>query len=82
MKIFSEKGISQSFGIMVNYNYVLSNIESNNRHYMADGSIAVTSPVNETIQWATSSVVLNDPIILSKTSQVRFVEWTKPLTKN
>ncbi|KAI9091770.1 malonyl-CoA decarboxylase-domain-containing protein [Phlyctochytrium arcticum] len=48
----SEKGISQSYGIMVNYNYVLSRIESNNQLYLLDGTVSVLEPVDETVQEA------------------------------
>ncbi|KAJ3391197.1 hypothetical protein HDU92_009152 [Lobulomyces angularis] len=40
----SEKGINQSFGIMINYNYVLSNIERNNQMYLLDGIVSVVQP--------------------------------------
>ncbi|ORX90660.1 MCD-domain-containing protein [Basidiobolus meristosporus CBS 931.73] len=37
----SDKGILQSLGMMVNYNYVLSQVESNNHNYLKYGTIAV-----------------------------------------
>nr|KAJ3420334.1 hypothetical protein HK105_005799 [Polyrhizophydium stewartii] len=37
----SPKGADQSFGIMVNYIYVLPEVESNNQKYLLDGRIAV-----------------------------------------
>ncbi|ORX90485.1 malonyl-CoA decarboxylase [Basidiobolus meristosporus CBS 931.73] len=47
----SEKGIAQSLGMMVNYNYILSKVESNNSNYLRDGTISV----NE-----------NDPLLTSR----------------
>ena len=37
----SEKGIQQSFGMMVNYHYVLENVEQNNSKYLLDGVIPI-----------------------------------------
>ncbi|KAI9339143.1 malonyl-CoA decarboxylase-domain-containing protein [Pilaira anomala] len=36
----SEKGIQESFGIMINYNYILDRLESNRRLYLLDGTIS------------------------------------------
>ncbi|KAJ3218975.1 hypothetical protein HDU67_003339 [Dinochytrium kinnereticum] len=48
----SAKGMEQSFGIMVNYVYVLPIIEKNNQQYLLDGTIPVLEPVSSTVQWA------------------------------
>lgn len=49
----SEKGMKQSFGIMVNYMYTLSDIESNNQKYLLDGTISFTQPLQqECLVWA------------------------------
>ena len=37
----SVKGIEQSWGLMVNYMYILDKIEQNNHTYLLDGSISV-----------------------------------------
>ncbi|CAG8540852.1 11427_t:CDS:10 [Ambispora gerdemannii] len=39
----SDKGFEQSFGIMINYNYVTSRIEGNNQKYLRDGTITLSS---------------------------------------
>ena len=39
----SEKGIKQSFGMMVNYHYVLENVEQNNAKYLLDGVIPISN---------------------------------------
>ncbi|KAJ2725318.1 hypothetical protein GGI07_001326 [Coemansia sp. Benny D115] len=38
----SYRGLRQSLGLMVNYNYVLDSIEQNNERYVADGTIAIS----------------------------------------
>ena len=43
----SAKGLDQSAGIMVNYLYVLSNIEKNHENYAGNGEIAVSSAVSK-----------------------------------
>ncbi|KAL0090386.1 malonyl-CoA decarboxylase-domain-containing protein [Phycomyces blakesleeanus] len=43
----SDKGIDESFGIMINYNYLPEHIEFNNKQYLADGSISVSEPRND-----------------------------------
>ncbi|KAI8901987.1 malonyl-CoA decarboxylase [Globomyces pollinis-pini] len=48
----SEKGFEQSFGIMINYNYKLHDIEENNQKYLLDGTIPILQPVSDTIKWA------------------------------
>ncbi|KAI8644056.1 malonyl-CoA decarboxylase-domain-containing protein [Parasitella parasitica] len=39
----SEKGIRDSFGIMINYNYITDRLESNHRLYQKNGTISVSS---------------------------------------
>ncbi|KAF9144582.1 hypothetical protein BGX20_007027 [Mortierella sp. AD010] len=39
----SEKGMEESFGMMVNYLYSLDHIEMNNQQYLRDGTISVSS---------------------------------------
>ena len=41
----SAKGLAQSAGLMVNYRYVLADIDGNHRQYVADGRIAVAPSV-------------------------------------
>jgi len=43
----SARGLSQSAGIMVNYRYVLSNIEKNHENYSDHGEIAVSPAVSK-----------------------------------
>ncbi len=43
----SEKGISQSGGLMVNYLYNLSDIEKNHENYITNGEIAASSAVHK-----------------------------------
>lgn len=43
----SEKGIQESFGIMINYNYILDRLESNHRLYLLNGTISVSEPNKE-----------------------------------
>jgi malonyl-CoA decarboxylase len=43
----SEKGVSQSGGLMVNYLYNLSDIEKNHENYISSGEIAASSSVNK-----------------------------------
>ncbi|KAI9285209.1 malonyl-CoA decarboxylase-domain-containing protein [Umbelopsis sp. AD052] len=48
----SDKGIAESFSIMVNYNYLLDHIEENNEEYLAKGIITVSSACNgDDNQW-------------------------------
>jgi malonyl-CoA decarboxylase len=42
----SEKGLNESFGIMINYNYITEHIELNNQLYLKDGTICVSEPAN------------------------------------
>nr|CAG8534406.1 4399_t:CDS:10 [Entrophospora candida] len=37
----SEKGLNESFGMMINYNYFLDYIETNNQKYMSKGTITL-----------------------------------------
>ncbi|KAF9969558.1 hypothetical protein BGZ73_008047 [Actinomortierella ambigua] len=39
----SEKGLKESFGMMVNYLYALDHIEMNNQQYLQDGTITVSA---------------------------------------
>lgn len=50
----SEKGITQSFGIMVNYVYVLPVVETNNQSYLLDGTLSILRPVSSTLLWASN----------------------------
>lgn len=43
----SSKGMTQSAGLMVNYLYVLDNIERNHEQYTADGTITCSSAVRD-----------------------------------
>lgn len=38
----SSKGIQESFGIMINYNYITDRIEGNHRLYQRSGTIAIS----------------------------------------
>ena len=40
----SIKGLSQSYGLMVNYHYDLDAVERNNAAYLLDGHISMTQP--------------------------------------
>ncbi|KAK4516354.1 uncharacterized protein ATC70_011325 [Mucor velutinosus] len=40
----SEKGIRDSFGIMINYNYITDRLESNHRLYQKNGTISISEP--------------------------------------
>ncbi|KAL9552462.1 hypothetical protein MBANPS3_003761 [Mucor bainieri] len=42
----SEKGIRDSFGIMINYNYITDRLESNHRLYQKNGTISISEPNN------------------------------------
>lgn len=42
----SEKGLDQSFGMMVNYQYVLDDVERCNSGYVQDGTIAIVEGSN------------------------------------
>ncbi|KAJ3410762.1 hypothetical protein HDV05_003264 [Chytridiales sp. JEL 0842] len=48
----SEKGLAQSFGLMVNYVYLLPLIESNNQTYLLDGKITLIEPLSSSTRWA------------------------------
>ncbi|KAI9207465.1 malonyl-CoA decarboxylase-domain-containing protein [Polychytrium aggregatum] len=45
----SDKGIRQSYGMMVNYQYLLDQVEENNKHYLMDGSIHMVDPLEPTL---------------------------------
>ncbi len=42
----SDKGLRQSSGIMVNYMYKLSHLESNHENYTTSGKVAISSSIN------------------------------------
>lgn len=46
----SDKGLSQSLGLMVNYLYKLDHIDKNHEAYMTDGLVAVSSSVKNSIK--------------------------------
>ncbi len=46
----SDRGISQSAGMMVNYLYVLSHIEKNHENYSGNGEIAASSTVTKLVR--------------------------------
>jgi hypothetical protein len=47
-----DTGFEQSFGMMINYLYILQDIENNNQRYLLDGHIPVMQPVDPTLAWA------------------------------
>lgn len=40
----SEKGLKESFGIMINYNYIADQLENNHQRYLEKGTITVSEP--------------------------------------
>ncbi|CEP18708.1 hypothetical protein [Parasitella parasitica] len=44
----SEKGIRDSFGIMINYNYITDRLEGNHRLYQKNGTISISEPASKT----------------------------------
>ncbi len=44
---FAPKGLKQAVGLMVNYLYVLDNIERNHENYIANASVARSSEVRD-----------------------------------
>ncbi|KAL0138359.1 malonyl-CoA decarboxylase-domain-containing protein [Mucor lusitanicus] len=44
----SDKGIRDSFGIMINYNYITDRLESNHRLYQKNGTISISEPSSTT----------------------------------
>ena len=50
----SIKGMNQSFGMMINYLYMLPLIEQNNKQYLMDGTITLIDPVQSSMNWSTS----------------------------
>ncbi|KAI9317814.1 malonyl-CoA decarboxylase-domain-containing protein [Zopfochytrium polystomum] len=48
----SAKGLAQSYGLMINYVYLLPHIEKNNQAYLLDGTVPVVDPVSSTLRWA------------------------------
>lgn len=51
----SPKGFAQSFGLMVNYRYVLRDIDANHEHYRGDGRIALGAGVKTILKRAEKS---------------------------
>jgi hypothetical protein len=45
-----DKGIQQSFGFMVNYVYLLDNVEQNNAEYVTKGIVTMTFPIQDAFQ--------------------------------
>ena len=56
----SAQGLSRSAGLMVNYRYLLSDMEKNHEAYMNNGRIAMSSEVKTLTRAATESG--NDPL--------------------
>ncbi|GAA5800900.1 hypothetical protein HPULCUR_006339 [Helicostylum pulchrum] len=54
----SDKGLQESFGIMINYNYITDRIESNHRLYLLNGTISVSEPKKE--GWLSRYVLENN----------------------
>ncbi|KAI8921804.1 malonyl-CoA decarboxylase-domain-containing protein [Entophlyctis helioformis] len=57
----SDKGIRQSFGMMVNYIYDLPEIEANNQKYLLDGQITFWDPVHPSLEWAQTQTAITPP---------------------
>ena len=47
--VAATQGLSQSFGMMVNYKYLIDDVERHNRDYLVDGQVYVTHQVLEVI---------------------------------
>ncbi|KAI7863356.1 malonyl-CoA decarboxylase [Spinellus fusiger] len=43
----SAKGMKESFGIMINYNYLLDHVESNHHNYISHGSVSISEPSDQ-----------------------------------
>jgi malonyl-CoA decarboxylase len=50
MADLSEKGIAQSYGVMVNYRYDLDDIEKNHEAYAGAGEIVASSAVRKLLR--------------------------------
>ena len=46
----SQRGREQSFGLMVNYEYVLADVASNNQSYIIDGVIPASDQVQSLLE--------------------------------
>lgn len=44
----SHNGLKSSFGIMVNYRYILEDVHSNNQMYLMDGNVPSSKEVQQT----------------------------------
>jgi malonyl-CoA decarboxylase len=53
---FSENGLRQSFGLMVNYLYALNEIESNHEAYAEKGTVAASSAIRKLARAAPAGV--------------------------
>ena len=55
----SKNGLGRSYGLMVNYRYDLPDISANSLQYTLNGTVAMSSSVQELLpgQWAPPSVV-------------------------
>ncbi|KAF7732275.1 hypothetical protein EC973_005170 [Apophysomyces ossiformis] len=52
----SDKGFQESFGIMINYNYLPDYVELNNRQYLADGTISISEPRSDCEGWLSKGI--------------------------
>lgn len=43
----SHNGLSSSFGMMVNYRYILEDVRSNNQMYLMDGNVPASQAVQQ-----------------------------------
>lgn len=66
----TEKGLAESFSIMVNYNYLLDHIEENNEEYLANGIITVSEAAQEgsgtDSQWFRERLAPNVRLVASR----------------
>ncbi|KAG2212862.1 hypothetical protein INT46_009654 [Mucor plumbeus] len=53
----SEKGIRDSFGIMINYNYITDRLESNHRLYQKNGTISISEPNDNEESWLSKWII-------------------------
>ncbi|KAG0186186.1 hypothetical protein DFQ28_008190 [Apophysomyces sp. BC1034] len=51
-----DKGLQESFGIMINYNYLPDYVEINNRQYLADGTISISEPRSDRGGWLSNCI--------------------------
>eukprot|EP00735_Rhodelphis_limneticus_P003611 TRINITY_DN1509_c0_g1::TRINITY_DN1509_c0_g1_i1::g.28286::m.28286 TRINITY_DN1509_c0_g1::TRINITY_DN1509_c0_g1_i1::g.28286 ORF type:complete len:522 (+),score=66.72,sp/P12617/DCMC_ANSAN/40.64/1e-79,MCD/PF05292.6/1.5e-95,Acyl_transf_1/PF00698.16/0.034 TRINITY_DN1509_c0_g1_i1:89-1654(+) len=47
----SHKGLKNSLGMMVNYKYVLDDVETNNEEYMLQGKIPYSTQIKDLLDW-------------------------------